>query len=358
MNLRIWQSFFLIGVMACSVALSGCQSRDQRARQAFDRFQAAQASGDLPAARRALLALVIADDTVADYWIELGKVQLQLGDFGGAFNAFQRAHELDRANPSVLDYMTQIALRSGNLPLAEKTAHELELVAPGDPAVPLTYGYVALRQSDFAEADRQAKILLATAPNDPNANVLRARILLQSGLPEQAVSLLREQIRLQPSDQLSLRALLSIYELREQWPDAAGVAGSLLAMQPKDQAIRARLVESEIRSGRAQAALHTTAIGLEAAGQRELDLLFSPWIATGNKAVIALTVFELARKAQGDRRLIMARFLELAEHHEQVLQLTRDLATMPVNVSNLTANALYGAALAATGASACWPGPT
>ena len=349
MNFRNFQSPLLMGMMACGIVLSGCQSKDRRARRAFDQFQAAEARGDLPAERRALLALVTADDTVADYWVQLGKAQAQLGDYGGAFNAFQRAHELDRANPSVLDFITQIALRSGNLPLAEKSAHELELVAPSDPAVPLTYGYVALRQGNFAEADRQAKILLATTPNDPSANVLRARVLFRSETPEKAIALLREQVRLQPSDELSLRALLSIYELREQWADAATIAGSLLALHTKDSTVRARLIDSEIRSGGAQAALRSTIVGLEAAEPRELELLLSPWVATGDQSIISPKVLELASKSQGDRRLALARFLALADYPEQVRQLTAGLATVPVNAGNLAANALYGAALAAVG---------
>ena len=349
MNFRNFQSPLLIGMMACGIVLSGCQTKDRRARRAFDQFQAAEARGDLPAERSALLALVTADDTVADYWIQLGKAQAQLGDYGGAFNAFQRAHELDRANPSVLDFITQIALRSGNLPLAEKSAHELELVAPSDPAVPLTYGYVALRQGNFAEADRQAKILLATTPNDPSANVLRARILFRSETPEKAIALLREQVRLQPSDELSLRALLSIYELREQWSEAAKIAASLLVLHPKDSAVRARLIESEIRSGSAQAALQSTVVGIESAEPRELELLLSSWVATGEQSVISLKAIELASKSQGDRRLALARFLTLADQPEQVLPLTAGLATLPVNTRNLAANALYGAALATTG---------
>ena len=349
MNFRNWQSTLLIGVMTCGLMLSGCQSKDRRARGAFDQYQAADARGDLPAARRALLALVTADDTVADYWVQLGKVQVQLGDYGGAFNAFQRAHELDRANPAVLGFITQIALRSGNLPLAEKTAHELELVAPTDPAVPLTYGYVALRQGNFAEADRQAKLLLATAPNDPSGNVLRARILFRSETPEKAIALLSEQVRLQPSDELSLRALLSIYQFREEWSEAAAVAASLLVLHPKDSAVRTRLIESELRSGKAQPALRSTVDGLDAAVPREVELLLAPWVETGGQRVISPKLFELASKSQGDRRLAMARFLASADRPEQVLQLTSALATKPVNAANLAANALYGSALAEAG---------
>jgi Flp pilus assembly protein TadD len=306
-------------------------------------------SGDLIEARRALLALVAADDTDANYWAELGKIQLQLGDPGAAYNAFQRAHELDRANPIILGYLTQLALRSGNLALAEQTARELELVAPEDPAVRLTYGYVALRQGDFDRANDQAAALLSGSPYDPSAKVLRARILLQSGHPKEAVALLRKQVALQPSDQLSLRALLGIYEFREQWTEAASIGSQILNAQPKDTALRARLIESELRSGQVQLAKTHTIFGLQAAQPAEVSRLFAPWIGAGTQRVIAPAVSQLAWKTEGDRRLALARFLLISGQPQQVVMLLKDLATLPVSASNATANALYGAAIAQMG---------
>jgi hypothetical protein len=55
--------------------LTGCNTSDDRARDALSAYQAAAASNDLIGARRALLELVRAKDDVPDYWIELGKRQ-------------------------------------------------------------------------------------------------------------------------------------------------------------------------------------------------------------------------------------------------------------------------------------------
>src|SRR3712207_5558305 len=90
------------------VTLAACDNRQEQAQAAYAQYQAASVNGDLREARRALVALVAADDSNAAYWIELAKVSLQLTDYSGAYDAFQRAHELDRGNVEVLTAMTQL----------------------------------------------------------------------------------------------------------------------------------------------------------------------------------------------------------------------------------------------------------
>ena len=113
---------------ALSLALTGCNSSESRARAAFSDYQAAMAAGDLKTARSALLKLVAAQDDNPDYWNELGKVQLKLAAYPDAYYAFTRAHELDRTNADVLGTMTQLALLSGNMDMAEEHAKNLELL--------------------------------------------------------------------------------------------------------------------------------------------------------------------------------------------------------------------------------------
>jgi predicted Zn-dependent protease len=345
MNLRKPLRAISLLALGFAFALSGCQSKEERARGAFDQYQAATASGDLIAARRALLKLVARDDSVAQYWIELGKTNLALADFGGAYSAFIRAHELDRANPEVLGLLTQLALRSGNLARAEEHARELELVAPEDPAVRLTYGYVALRRNDLAAANDQVVKLLAAAPYEPSAKVLRARIMLQSGKAADAIASLREQIRLQPSDVQALSALLDIYERRDQWDEAAGIARSMIRLQPDQKDLRVRLVEDELRAGRSQDAMATTVSALNDANPQQIERLLAPWTANGNQDVMIGSVAAMADRVTGDRQLALARFLAFSTQPSRAVALTRDQATQPVRPANVTANALYGAAL-------------
>jgi predicted Zn-dependent protease len=326
--------------------LSACDNRQEKAQSAYIEYQSALVRGDLRSARKALESLVAADDSNADYWVEMGKVAMQLSDYGAAYDAYQRAHELDRANVEVLAIMTQLALRSGNLVAAEQNARQLELVAPTNPAVPLTKGYVALRRADLVEAERQAGIFTELSPYDSSGKVLQARIFMARGQPDSAVDLLRKQIAQQPSDAMSLRAIASIFELKEQWVDAAWALRNYLSWQPNDEDARARLVEFELRSGRIQAAEAATIGGLE---KNDVDALLAPWVALGLQNAIADRVFLWAQTAQVGRRIAVARFLATVPQPRRVLSLIGREAALPVTPANVIPNALYGAALAQVG---------
>src|ERR671918_701606 len=195
-----------------SLALAGCDSSESRAREAFNAYRAASAAGDIGAARVALLQLVAAEDGNPSYWEELGKVQIQLGAFADAYYAFTRAHELDRSNAQVLSNLTQLSLLSGSIDIAEDHAHKLELLVPDHPAVKLTYGYVALRRQNLDEAERQSDQLLQAFPLESSAKLLKARILVARGQHDEAIELLKAQIRAAPDDSGSWKALKAMHE--------------------------------------------------------------------------------------------------------------------------------------------------
>ncbi len=92
-----------------------------------------------------MLEVVAAKDDEPAYWEELGKVQVELGALGDAYYAYTRAHELDRTNAQVLANLTQLALLSGDIDVAEKQARQLELISADAPAVKLAHGYAATK---------------------------------------------------------------------------------------------------------------------------------------------------------------------------------------------------------------------
>src|SRR6185369_5501499 len=125
----------------CVACLSASCNSDARARAALGAYQSAAAANDLVGARKALLELVRAKDDVPDYWVELGKIQLSMGSYGDAYDAFTRAYELDRNNPELVRTVTELALRAGDIALAQSHAQELQILAPGDPWIKLTEGW-------------------------------------------------------------------------------------------------------------------------------------------------------------------------------------------------------------------------
>jgi tetratricopeptide (TPR) repeat protein len=348
MNHKNRLSTLLLPTIFLAALVSACDDRQEKAQAAFAQYQAALVDGDLRAAQRALQQLVIADDSNADYWVELGKLSIQLGEYSAAYEAYLRAHELDRANVEPLAVLTQLALRSGNLDVAEQHAKQLEIVAPSNPAVPLTKGYVALRRGDYEEASQQVTAFNAVAPYDSSGKVLQALIYMAQSQPDQAIALLQDQIRQQPSDATSLRAIANIFELRERWGEAADALRLYLSWRPTDQQARVRLIEADLRSWQEVPAADVT---LKAVAKEDIDSLLAPWVALGKQEVIADRLFEWAKTADVGRRIAVARFLATASRPEQVIALTQSSANLPVRPDNTIANALYGEALAQTGRS-------
>ena len=217
-----------------SLALSGCTSREEQAQAALGEYQTAAASGNLIATRIALLKLVGAKDDNPDYWEQLGKIQVELGSFRDAYYAFSRAHELDRSNTEALSNLTQLALMSGDVDAAEDHAEKLALIEPEHPAVKLAFAYAALKHSNFDEADRQIDPLLEAYPRDPSANLLKARVLLGRGKPEEAVRVLEAQTSGKPDDSGSWKALMALHERNKNWPGVQLAASRLASLKPEE----------------------------------------------------------------------------------------------------------------------------
>src|SRR5947209_5244244 len=201
--------------LSTAVALAACSSSDSRAQAALGEYQAATAANDLPAARKALLELVLAKDDNADYWAELGKVQAAMGSYNDAYYAFNRAYELNRSDPTLVRSLTELALRSGDLTQAQARAEELDVLSPGDPWIKMVKGWAAYSEHHFDEAVAISDSMLATAPFDPTATALKARALFAMHRENDAIDLLTKQIKAQPSDAASLALLAKIYERQD-----------------------------------------------------------------------------------------------------------------------------------------------
>jgi tetratricopeptide (TPR) repeat protein len=323
---------------ACLVA--GCNSSDARAKDALEAYQAAAASNDPAGARKALLQLVGAKDDVADYWIELGKVQTSLGSYSDAYYAFTRAYELDRSNPEVLRDVTELALRSGDFSLAQSHARELDIVAPGDPWVKLTDGWAAVSQSRFDQALAAANSLLAASPFNSAATLLKARALMGLEREDQARDVLVKQIAAQPTDVGSLRFLSKIYARHAEWPNVISTAQRLSSVAPANRESGLLLVEAALRSGDTGDARRESARLLQP--DADPDLIASVlrlWEDYWPSPQRVQDARALANEASSlDRKLVYASFLNRVGSSADAVRLSLAAATLPVDAKNAEAN--------------------
>jgi predicted Zn-dependent protease len=329
---------------------AGCSSSDSRAEAALGAYQTAAAANDLVGARKALLQLVRAKDDVADYWAELGKVQASMGSYGDAYYAFTRAYELDRSNPELVRDLTELALRSGDIGMAQAHAEELEILAPGDPWVKLVKGYAAIAESRFDQALAVADEMLAAAPFEPSATVLKARALTGLQREDEAVELLTKQIQAQPADVGSLGLLARIYERRSDWPKVAEATRRIAQLAPQDPQNMLVLVQAALRSGNVSLARAASSKLLQPQANPTLvSAVLDRWADYWPSQQRIEDARRLANVAGPEQRLIYAAFLSRVGSPADATRLASASATLPVNAGNAEANAVLGDALFRSG---------
>ncbi len=337
----------VVAWLSVACLATGCNSSDSRAKVALGEYQAAAAANDLPGARRALMRLVNAKDDVADYWSELGKVEASMGSYGDAYYAFTRAYELDRSNPELLRALTELALRSGDLGMARSRSEELGILVPGDPWVKLAKGWAAVSEMRFDEALAISDSLLAAAPFDSAAIVLKARALAGLHREDDAATLLTAQIRAQPGDIGSMVLLSKIYQRRSDWAHVEVIARRLGELNPADQKNSLLLVQAALRAGDISEARQASFRLLQPAADPSLiSSVLDVWAVYWPSPQSVDDARALANAASGPaQKLAYAEFLNRAGDTADAMDLVAKTATLPVTADNAQANAILADAL-------------
>ena len=351
MNLRTKNGHAcFVSLLSLTLFLAACGSREDKAREAFDNYQAALATGSLPYIRTTLVRLVAIDDDNPQYWQELGRVQLQLGAYPDAYYALVRAYELDRSNADVLRILTQLALRSGDLDKADEHAEQLSLLAPDDPAVKMTQAYVALRRGNYDEAGRLADELLAATPYESGPKVLKARVLLRTDRGDEAVRLLEDQVRQQPSDLDSLRALIGILDRRDEWGKVAQYGSRLVSEVPEDLDVALLVVTGALRAGDTDTARRVSLQVLTPKlGSTAVQAFLDRWARYGPPRGFAAEAARLAANAPAEQKIVYATYLNRTGAPAEAAQLVARNASLPVTAENEDANVVLATSLALRG---------
>lgn len=339
---------------ACLLALlvgAGCSSSDARARAALADYQAAAAANDPVQAQKALIKLVTAKEDVADYWVELGKLQASVGRYEDAYYAFTRAYELERSNPELLRAMVELALRSGDLGAAQTHVRQLEVLAPGDRWVKVVEGLSAIKESRFEEALKTANALLVDTPYDPAGTVIKARALVGLDRENEAERLLVEQASRQPQDVGSLQMLQRIYIRRADWPKVLDTSRRIQSVAPGNTDNELQLIEAAFRSGDATEGRNASLKLIRAKNGAALipgvlAIWTSSW-ASADRVKLARALGNAAPTVE--QRLLYAAFLNRAGDPAAGARLSAAAATLPVNAASAEANAVYANSLARLG---------
>lgn len=350
-NTRFLRYLFPVMLISGSLCLAGCRSTDAQARQAYSDYQAAVASNDLAAARKALLKLVNVQDSVPENWTELGRLQERMGAYGDARYAYTRAYELNRGNVDILRAMTRLSLFNGDFAGAQTHARELEVVAPTDGWIKLADGYAALSQSRYEEVLAASDAMLAVSPQDSNAKVLKARALLAQSKTDEALTLLTEQLAAQPNDLVPLQLTGKIFEQRKDWPRVAETARRLVALQPDKQDSLFVLITALFKAGRTQEARETSIRNLSSgANPATIASIMDLWLNYWPSPQRATDALSLGRSApQAAQKLAYATFLNRVGNPAAALTLIGLSAKLPVTAGTVDADAVFAESLLRAG---------
>ena len=156
-----------------------------------------------------------------DDLLDMARESLELGDFGGAAQAFAEALRTDPQNLKAMAGLARVYLSSGD---AERAREILEMVPEGAKDAELDSVRAALAlagagNAETAEFERR----LASDPDDHEARLELAKALAASGQMHEAVDQLIESIRRDRAwnDEAARKQLLTVFEAAGQMSDAA-----------------------------------------------------------------------------------------------------------------------------------------
>ena len=261
-----------------ALLISGC-GNEQKVRRADEAYQRALAVNDLGGQRIALLALTKADEDVAEYWMRLAQVDLQIGAYGDAYAHLSRAHELDRSAVAPLSMMTELAVINGQIDMAEDNLKKLVVVAPNDRAIAVARGFVALRQGNYEKAQENVDTLLAQNPRDSIANVLQTRILVAQRKFPEAVDLLNRKLAFVADDRALLKSLGAVHRYMGNWGKAAATDLKLWQLSPSNASLARQVVIDALRAENILLATRVTQRVVESVkASEEVDSILSAWV--------------------------------------------------------------------------------
>lgn len=216
MSLRSLRNLAALIPLAMLVA---CQNPREKADGLAQAARNYLEAGNIAAADKAITEAIQLRDDSADYYLLQGLINLQAQRIVPAYNAFDRALDLDRTNRQALAYVANIGVQVGRIKQAEEAADRL-LILDGEslPAMQVK-GMIALSRGQFEDANTLAERILARNPSDEAGTILRARSLAINGQPEEAIKLIDQSIVANGKTPAMLTNKLNIYRKMGRAPE-------------------------------------------------------------------------------------------------------------------------------------------
>lgn len=241
------------------LALAGCGSSQQKATKAAARYDADYARRDYWSARIEIRRALAEQDDVPEYWAKLARVQIGLGNYLDAYDAYTRVIELDRNNVEALQTLSELAYAGSAFDDAEKFADRMLDINPRSLRVLLIKGEVALVRHQLPEAQAIADKMLEIDPTYEGAVLLAARVANAHGDRARAIGIIETSIAREGESVAKLTGLLDLYMGYNDFRNGARIYARLFALRPGDVALRLDYAKALYEQGRPDRALEMLA---------------------------------------------------------------------------------------------------
>jgi tetratricopeptide (TPR) repeat protein len=175
------------GLLPFMLLLGACSNDLEAAAQQAAMAEAQLAAGDVVGARVSIQKAIANRDDMAEYYIMLGRIEIQAQRPISAFNAYTLAQDLEADNQEILQSVADLGLQVGRLGPAEAAADRLLLLAPNATGAMLVKGFIAVDQNRLNDAAKIADEILQLNEQDAGGVILAARVDAMKGKPAEAL---------------------------------------------------------------------------------------------------------------------------------------------------------------------------
>lgn len=177
-------------LLAATLSLAGCGGSTVAAHKDAEWAQNLLAQNRVAEARLVINEAIEKRDDEPQYHLLRGRIELAAGSRASAFNAYSDAMSLDPTNMEALQAVSQLGLQTGNFRESIEATDAILSLTPDEPSALLVRGLHAVIRKRFTEADGIADRILARDPNDEGGVILKARIAVRKGAPDEALQVL------------------------------------------------------------------------------------------------------------------------------------------------------------------------
>jgi len=245
-----------LALLLVLAALStACEDKVSKAADYAAVAEAQLGSGNLDEARKNIQRAIATRDDVAEYFILLGRIELQSQKLPSAFNAYSRALDLQADNLEVLQAIAELGLQTDRLAEAEEAADRILLLSPGSNRALLVKGFLAIEAGKLDEARKFATELLTQNQNDEGGVILMARLQALDGKFGDAIDAINKAILAIGETEALNATLLEVYRAQGNADGMAKTFPKIIAKSGRTSKYQLDYINLLFKLGKRPAAL-------------------------------------------------------------------------------------------------------